>query len=119
MLESLKPYNLDRFPNLITNVEVLHWGSELKIECINDPYHDKLPYQLYFYDCQDIQISVHSSENINDLEADLIFFETNNKRSPKSASIYTDIFEISVSYTRLEIHQTSHSPELKSIAKSL
>lgn len=119
MLESLKSFGFDRFPSLITNIEVLRWGNELKLECINDPHHRKIPYQLYFYDCQDIQFSVHSPENLDDIEADLIDFQINHKIAPKSAIIYTDIFEISVSYHQLDVGGIYRSPKSNFITKSL
>ena len=84
--------------SLITSVNVFLWGNEVSIECVYDPTGDRLPYVLVFQDCQDIRWSVHESEKVHDLEADIIGFYMGAESHQKPAVITTDIFELSITY---------------------
>lgn len=107
MLEELNLVNLQEFTSLITNIKLLAFGNELELECIYDPQGIKLPYQLYFQDCNEIQLSLHSPENSHDLEADIIDFQLGQEQHQKPAIIYTDIFELLISYGTLQIQNLS------------
>ncbi|MEH2275434.1 MAG: hypothetical protein V7K40_11750 [Nostoc sp.] len=84
--------------SLITSVNVFLWGNEVSVECVYEPTEDRLPYVLVFQDCHDIRWSVHDSEEVHELEADLIGFSIGAESHKKAAVITTDIFELSIIY---------------------
>lgn len=98
MLEDLKPIGLGNLTSLVTSVQVSLWGNEILLECVYDPTYDRLPYKLAFLDCRDIQWTVHSPEDIHDLEADLIDIQLGQDAHRKAAIVFTDIFEIVILY---------------------
>jgi hypothetical protein len=110
MLEELNLANLQEFTSLITKIKLSAWGSELELECIYDPQGIKLPYQIHFKDCTEIQLSLHSPENSQDLEADIIDFKVGQEQQKEPAIIYTDIFELLIIYETLQIESW---PKLK------
>ena len=59
---------------------------------------EKLAFVLVFQDCHDIRLSVHDSEEVHELEADLIGFSIGAESHKKAAVITTDIFELSIIY---------------------
>jgi hypothetical protein len=107
MLKELNLVNLQEFTSLITNIKLSAFGSNLELECIYDPQGIKLSYQLLFQDCNEIQLSIHSPENIADLEADVIDFQLGQEQHQKPAIIYTDIFELLISYGNVQIQTLS------------
>jgi hypothetical protein len=84
--------------SLITNLVIQAWGTEVKLECVYDPKGQRLPYSITFYGCQNIHWEVHDPELADDIEADLIGISLGSNLNQEPAVIYTDIFELSVSY---------------------
>ncbi|KAF3885150.1 MULTISPECIES: hypothetical protein, partial [Nostocales] len=83
--------------SLITSVMVSLWGNKVLIECVYNPT-ERLPYVLVFQDCRDIMWTVHDSEKLHEMEADLIGFSLGVESHQKAAVITTDIFELSIIY---------------------
>ena len=109
MLEQLNLVKLQEFTSLITKIELSSWGNELKLQCIYDPQGTKIPDQIHFQDCSEIQLSIHYPENIQDLEADVIDFQVGQEHQKEPAIIYTDIFELLITYGICKIENLSQT----------
>ena len=97
--------------SLVTRIEVSLWGSEITFSFVYDPTGERLPYTLTFQDCQDIEWTVHDSEEIHEKEADLIGITLGRDEHRESATIHTNIFEISVLYRSLKIDKDGRLPK--------
>ncbi len=108
MLEDLKQFDLGDYTSLINNIKLLSWGNELELECIYAPHNFKLSYKIHFFNCSEIDFSIHSPENSQDLVADIIDFKLEEKELEKTAIIYTDIFELFIIYDSLKIEKLTN-----------
>jgi hypothetical protein len=84
--------------SLIKTLMVKAWGTEVRLECLYDPLGERIPYLITFHDCQEIRWDVHDPEIADDLEADLIGISLGLNKNQEPAVIYTDIFELAISY---------------------
>ena len=58
---------------------------------------------MIFHNCRKIEWDLIEPESVKDYEADVIDFVLGEKSYEKQATFYTDIFELSVFYGKLEI----------------
>lgn len=104
-MEYLRPYDLGSFISLITNISLSSWGNKLTFECVYDPI-DRKPYKMIFTGCTNIKWDIHSPEDVDNTEADLIDIQLKPNQESKEATFRTDIFEITFLYQSLEIEKT-------------
>lgn len=109
MADDYKLLGLGELTSLITHVKINHWGTEVSVECIYDPKGERLPYQLTFRNCQEIQWNVHDLESTSDLEADLIGLCLGKESYQQPAVIHTDIFELAISYDKYSLERVGIS----------
>jgi hypothetical protein len=96
--------NPEHFLSVVVSVSLLQWGSELQIECLDDPI-DRQRYILIFRNCRDIRWTILEPDLLEDAEAELIGFLSGEDKYQKPAIITTDIFEVSVLYETYEIQK--------------
>lgn len=96
--------NPQDFLSIVTSVRVMLWGSELQIECLDDPV-DRQAFVLIFKNCREIRWLIHEEDSLQDLEADLIGVLLGKGKHQEPAIITTDIFEIFVLYESCEIQK--------------
>jgi hypothetical protein len=103
-MEDLKLVGLGDFVSLITKIEWSFWGNQLVFKCLYDPI-DRKPYKIIFFDCHEINWSIHSPERAEDTEADLIDIQLGSANYLNPAIIFTDIFEVSILYRDLSFEK--------------
>ncbi len=97
------------FLSIVTSVQLKLWGSELLLECLDDPV-DRRPYVLIFKDCREIHWNIYGEDaDLHDSETDLIGILLGEDKHRKPATITTGAFELSVLYGDFEIQK---KPEL-------
>ncbi len=101
MTESLQ-LNPQDFLSIVTDVQVLDWGSQLLVFCLDDPV-DRQAYTLFFKNCREIRWQVHDPDGLMDNEADLLGVSIGKDKFGEPAIITTDSFEVSVLYEYFEI----------------
>lgn len=109
MADDYKLLGLGELTSLITDVEISHWGTEVMLKCVYAPRGERLPYQLTFHNCQEIQWNVHDLESTSDLEADLIGLCLGKESYQQPAVIHTDIFELAIFYDNYSLEQVEIS----------
>ena len=103
-MEDLRPFGLGDFVSLITGMSFSLWGNIFTFECVYDPI-DRKPYKMTFLDCRDINWHIHSPEDAEDDEADVIDIQLVKQNNKKTTIIYTDIFELSMTYGSIRIEK--------------
>ncbi|MBE2192578.1 MAG: hypothetical protein IAE83_00200 [Anaerolinea sp.] len=83
---------------LITGIQTILWGSEIRFVCLYDPDHPRT-FRMIFKDTLSILWEVFDRVDERDTTADVIgiLFDNENRK----CIITTDVFEISVSYGQL------------------
>ena len=90
--------------SLIVDVQVRNWGSELVLECLDDPL-TRRRYQLVYKNCREIRWSLLDAEPTPAVEADVIGICPGQAEHAEPAVLTTDVFELTVLYDRLEIRE--------------
>lgn len=100
----IKNANPQDFLAIVTGVQILKWGTEVRVECLDDPI-DRQPYTLVFKNCREVQWQVYKSNYLQDTEADLIGVLLGKDMYQERAIVTTDIFEVSVLYGSFEVQK--------------
>jgi hypothetical protein len=91
--------------SLITDLRMANWGSDLVLECLDDP-QTRRRYQVVYRNCQEIRLSLHdAAEATREAEADVIGFLPGKQEFAEPAVLTTDIFELVIVYDRYEIRE--------------
>jgi hypothetical protein len=96
--------NPQDFLSIVTDIQVLNWGGEVRVICLDDPV-TRQPYVLVFKNCVQVRWDVHDSESVLDLEDNLIGVLMGKENCQEPAVVTGGIFELQVLYESFEIHK--------------
>lgn len=96
--------NPQDFLSIVTDVRLLKWGSEVQIECLDDPVTRQL-YVLVFKNCTEVRLHIHELSDADDPEDDLIGVLPGKEKYQEPAVITGRIFELWVLYESFEIQR--------------
>ena len=96
--------NPQDFLSVVTDVRVLKWGSEVQVECLDDPVTRQL-YVLVFKNCTEVRWHVHELNDVQDSEDNLIGVLLGKEKYQEPAVITGGIFELWVLYESFELQK--------------
>ena len=101
-MASIQKANPQDLLSIVTGVQMLKWGSEVHVACLDDPV-TRQPYLLIFKNCTEVRWYVHEPEDVNDSEDNLIGFLLGKEKHQEPAVITGAIFELWALYESFEI----------------
>ncbi len=87
--------------SIISRLELLNWGSEVRLMCLYDPAIRK-PYVLRFTGCRNLNLEP-IEKNTPDSEVSLIGITLDGGQQQHTARVTTEGFELSLTFGRWEL----------------
>lgn len=101
---NIQSVNPEDFLSIVSDVHIMKWGSEVQVECLDDPVTRQL-YVLVFKNCVEVRWSVHEPHDVHDTEDNLIGVLLGKGNYQEPALITGGIFELSVLYESFELQK--------------
>jgi len=101
---NIQSANPQDFLSIVTDVSVLKWGSEVQVECLDDPVTRQL-YVLVFKNCTEVRWHIHELDDVYDLEDNLIGVLLGKENHQEPALITGGIFQLWVLYESFELQK--------------
>ena len=90
------------------NVDIGKWGTEAIVQAIFDPdFPDTSRFNLVFGKCLTLAWDTEGNEfDERDCESDVIGFDIHDELKHNKAVIYTDLFQLVITYKELTIQKS-------------
>lgn len=95
--------SLQDLVSVITDIRILKWGSEVEIECVDDPVNKQV-YILTFKKCTEVRLFAHDLDNVNESVDNLSGIIIGKEQYQEPAIVTGFIFELWVLYESFDIN---------------
>jgi hypothetical protein len=94
--------NLGPATSHIRSILITEWGTQVRAECIYDPFGVQRDYQLIFTGCSKVELESQPFADYRQDFADLLGISLGQSEGQQPAVLNTDKFEMLVTYNRFE-----------------
>jgi hypothetical protein len=86
---------------MLSKITVEQWGAEVLLECYYQ--QEKQPFSILLTGCKSLAWDIHQQPSDHDLACQVIAILLGAEDHQASAIIYTDLFELAISYAALDV----------------